>query len=135
MIDPDHCPICNQFACDHSDEQVEAHVHALAAGLDEPARTDDEQQAARLARGVKAVAKQAEQDLKWIMADARGRRFMWNMLTRCGIYRSSYAAGQGKVEAIAFYEGERNIGLELLDRVLKQTPKAYATMTQENAPQ
>lgn len=130
---PSNCPICNQFACDHTDDEIEAHVAAITAGEDEPVRAGDADQAARVARTAKQKDKQADDDLKWIMSDARGRRFAWRLLARTGIYRSSYLAGRGQTEACAFYEGERNVGLEMLAALLKVTPKAYAAMQQENA--
>jgi hypothetical protein len=125
------CPICLQFACDHSDEEISAHVEAMLKGEDAPYNAGDEEQVAKVARTAKQKDKQADADLKWVMSDARGRRFVWALMARSGIYRNSYLAGQGQGEAVAFYEGERNIGLELLARVAKVTPKAYQTMTQE----
>ena len=127
------CIICLQIACDHSEEEQAAHRAAMLSGEEEPVRSGDEAQTAKIARASKSKEKQASEDLKWIMADARGRRFMWALLTRAGIYRSSYMAGRGHAEACAFYEGERNIGLETLAALIKVTPKAYAAMTQENS--
>lgn len=129
----DRCPICLLDVCDHTDDEIEAHVAAMTAGEDEPVRAGDADQTARVAKTAKQKDKQADDDLKWVMSDARGRRYMWRLLARAGIYRSSYMAGRGQAEACAFYEGERNIGLETLAALLKVTPKAYAVMLQENA--
>lgn len=136
MSEPEACPICLQADCEHSDEEKGAHRDAIARGEEVPFNASDEAQVAKVARTAKRSEKQAAQDLKWVMSDARGRRYVFASLARCGIYRSSFLAGRGQPEATAFYEGERNIGLELLARLLKETPAAYATMMQESgAPQ
>lgn len=132
MIDLEACPVCLQSECDHTDEEKQAHTIAIARGEERPYNAGDEDQVATKAKSAKQKDKQATQDLKWIMSDARGRRFVWALLERCGIYRSSYLAGRGQPAATAFHEGERNVGLETLARLLRETPKAYAAMTEEN---
>lgn len=73
------------------------------------------------------AARQEAEDLKWLMADKRGRRFMWAMLERTGIYRSSFT---GNSETF-FREGQRNVGLALMDRLMSICPERYAEMIKE----
>jgi hypothetical protein len=73
------------------------------------------------------AARQEAEDLKWLMADKRGRRYMWALLERTGIYRSSFT---GNSETF-FREGQRNIGLAMMDLLLSICPDRYAEMVKE----
>ena len=95
--------------------------------------------AQRNARDPKAVAdasrrerdraKRDTADLRWIMSDPRGRRFIWRMLGITGIFRSSFT---GNSETF-FREGERNVGLKLLTEVTRDANDLYLTAQQEAA--
>jgi hypothetical protein len=66
-------------------------------------------------------------DFKWLMSDARGRRFMWRLLGLTGLYRSSFTGN-----STTFYnEGMRNVGLMLIADVNELTPEAYLKMIEE----
>ncbi|MBS0539369.1 MAG: hypothetical protein JSR47_11465 [Proteobacteria bacterium] len=71
---------------------------------------------------------QADEALRWLMADARGRRFVWGQLSRAGLFHSSMAATP---ELTAFNEGRRDIGLTLLSDVMRLSPEGYARMQAE----
>ena len=95
--------------------------------------------AQRNARDPKAVAdasrrerdraKRDTADLRWIMSDPRGRRFIWRLLGITGIFRSSFT---GNSETF-FREGERNVGLKLLTDVTRDANDFYLTAQQEAA--
>ena len=68
------------------------------------------------------------EDIKWLMSGKRGRRVMWRLLDRAGVFRSSFT---GNSETF-FREGQRNIGLIYLGHVHEHTPEAYPTMVEEN---
>lgn len=95
--------------------------------------------AQRNARDPKAVAdasrrerdraKRDTADLRWIMSDPRGRRFIWRLLGITGIFRSSFT---GNSETF-FREGERNVGLKLLTEVTRDANDLYLTAQQEAA--
>lgn len=70
-----------------------------------------------------------EDDLKWIMNDARGRRMIYKQLERAGVFRISYAAGDP--HQTSFNEGQRNIGVRLLGELMAVTPEQYALMLRE----
>ena len=63
------------------------------------------------------------------MGGKRGRRVVWSLLDRAGVFRSSFA---GSSEQTAFNEGQRNIGLIYLDLILTHAPDAHSTMVDEN---
>ena len=67
------------------------------------------------------------EDLKWIMSNKRGRRFIWGMLDRAGIYRSSFTGNS----TTFFNEGQRNIGLQLVGMIHEFCSDQYAVMVKE----
>lgn len=77
----------------------------------------------------RADALKADNDFRWIMADARGRRVIWQLLIEAGIYRSSFAADPA---VTAFNEGKRDAGLRLLAKLTSITPDEYLQMQKEN---
>jgi hypothetical protein len=72
--------------------------------------------------------RRAVDDLKWLMADARGRRFVARLLDRAGVHRSVFHTS-GSV--MAFNEGRRQVGLDVLAEVMEHTPKAYVQLLNE----
>jgi hypothetical protein len=87
--------------------------------------------AARAEKALKAqLERQAEiDDLLWLMSDKRGRRFMWRLLQRTGIYQLSFVPGDSTVTA--FREGNRNQGLQLLSEVMQHCPERFSVMQKE----
>lgn len=69
-------------------------------------------------------------DLKWLMSDKRGRRFMWRLLAGTGVYRSSFVTNAMQV---SFLEGQRHIGLGWLAEVMENTPDNFNAMTTEQS--
>ena len=67
-------------------------------------------------------------DIKHIMSDVSGRRFVWRLLSRCGVYRLSYTGNSDTY----FREGERNIGLWLLAELARVDQGLFLQMQQEN---
>jgi len=50
-------------------------------------------------------------DICKVLVSAEGRRFIWRILSVCGLYRNSFTGNSN-----TFYnEGQRSIGLKLLD--------------------
>lgn len=90
-------------------------------------------------RGQERSAEEAEQreqlarlieaeDFKWLMQHAQGRRFVWRMLGRAGMYRSSFT---GNSETF-FREGIRNFGILLTHLINEHCPEQYALMVAES---
>lgn len=93
-----------------------------------PSADRDSQAPAEKASQAQLAAQTEIDDLHWLMGDVRGRRFMWRLLKRSGIYRTSYT---GEALSMAFKEGERNVGLGLVDEILKHCPKRLSEMQTE----
>jgi hypothetical protein len=67
-------------------------------------------------------------DIKWLMAHKQGRRFIHRLLGRAGVYRSSFTnSGQTN-----FLEGERNVGLFVINEMVEGSFDNYIIMLQEH---
>lgn len=69
------------------------------------------------------------EDFKWIMADKRGRRFMWRLLEVTGVYRTSFTGNS----TTFFNEGMRNVGLIVMNEIHENCPELYETLIKENS--
>lgn len=68
------------------------------------------------------------EDFKWLMAYKPGRRFIWRLLEKHGVFRSSFRT---EPLEMAFLEGQRNDGLNLLADIHEHTPDRYIEMLKE----
>jgi hypothetical protein len=82
---------------------------------------------AEQAKAAKRVQREVE-DLKWLMKDARGRRFVARLLDKTGVHRTSFHTS-GSV--MAFNEGRRDVGLFLTGELLTHAPNAYFQLLNE----
>ena len=70
-----------------------------------------------------------EADIKWLMSNKWGRRILWRMLDRAGVFRLSFNTNAMQM---AFAEGNRNEGLRTLTLIHSQSPELYPQMIKEN---
>lgn len=70
----------------------------------------------------------AADDFKRLMSSRWGRRFVWSLLERAGVWRLSFSTNAMQT---AFNEGRRNEGLSLVAAIHKLCPERYAEMLQE----
>lgn len=74
-------------------------------------------------------------DLRKILSIPEGRRFVWEQLTRAGIFSASFAIsetpGEGR-RLTDFKEGQRDMGIQLLSDVNEANPGAFAQMQAEH---
>lgn len=68
-------------------------------------------------------------DLKWLAGNVQGRRIVWRLLDRAGIYRSSF---NHSGSLMAFTEGKRDMGLFLLAEVSEASPGGFLKLIAEN---
>lgn len=84
----------------------------------------------REAEARKRVQRQQEiGELKWLMSSPRGRRIMWRLLDLAGVYRISFDPNAMKM---AFNEGNRNLGNQLLKEVMTLCPELFPVMLKEH---
>jgi len=69
-----------------------------------------------------------ESDVRWLMGTRRGRRIVWRLLDRAGVFRSSFSQNSMQM---AFNEGSRNYGLALLASVHALCAEQYPAMMKE----
>lgn len=75
----------------------------------------------------KLAREQEIKDIQWLMSDKRGRRLMWGILDRAGIYRTSFT---GDSETF-FREGARNLGLVYWGLIQTHTAEQCGEMITE----
>lgn len=71
------------------------------------------------------------EDIRRVMENEQGRRYMYKLLQRSGLDRCSFLFN-GKADIVAFNEGGRNQGLQLKDELKQAAPGSYAMMMKEN---
>ncbi len=69
-----------------------------------------------------------ESDFKWLMGSKRGRRIVWRLLDRAGVFRLSFNTNS---MTMAFNEGNRNEGLRIMAQIQTLCPELYPLMTKE----
>ncbi len=79
-------------------------------------------------KAAKTVRLRRNDDFRWLMGDARGRRFVWDLLGKAGLFRSSFGPS---TELTAFNEGRRDLGLGVLAELMQLCPEQYARMQAE----
>jgi hypothetical protein len=62
------------------------------------------------------------------MSTIPGRAWVWGLLEACHVFATSHTANALNT---AFAEGERNIGLRILNDVMAACPDQYVVMTRE----
>lgn len=67
-------------------------------------------------------------DLLFVMSTAQGRRFIWQMLSDAGVYRTVFSPD---IAVMSFSEGKRNVGLELLNELTTHCQNSYLKMVEE----
>lgn len=71
-----------------------------------------------------------ESDFKWLMGNKRGRRIVWRLLEKAGVFRSVFNTN---AMAMSFAEGHRNYGLHTLGLIHSLCPELFSVMLKENA--
>lgn len=75
--------------------------------------------------------RQSDDDMRWLMATATGRRIVWRLLVRARVFGSTFDQHAG---VMSFNEGLRSQGLQLLADINRLCPHQYPVMAQENQP-
>jgi hypothetical protein len=78
---------------------------------------------------MRLAAEVEELDVKWLMGSKRGRRMLWRLLEKAGVFQLSFNTNAMQM---AFNEGNRNYGNRILDLINRATPELYAVMLKES---
>jgi hypothetical protein len=84
--------------------------------------------AAEKAKQAELAAQTQISDLRWLMSDPQGRRFVWRQLTEAGVFQLTFT---GEPLSSAFKEGARSGGLKLLGEVMQHCPERFSQMQKE----
>lgn len=80
------------------------------------------------ARRAQLDAEAERDELLWLMSDKRGRRFMHRLLTRSGLYLTSFT---GDALSMAFQEGLKQEGRHQMNMVTRHCLPRFIEMQQE----
>lgn len=95
----------------------------------DPLDLSAQERASATAAEEERLAKEKEQnDLRWVMSTKQGRRFIHRLLSKAGIWQSSFNTNNAMM---AFNEGRRNAGLELLSEITEACSERYTEMLTE----
>lgn len=67
-------------------------------------------------------------DMRTVMSSAEGRRFIWRLLEKAGVFRTSFTGNS----TTFFNEGMRNMGLVVLADVHEACAEQYIVMMNES---
>lgn len=90
-------------------------------------RSEQEKEEAREKVELKQL--QDIEDIRFIMDNEKGRRFIFKLLCRARIYQCSF---NGQSNQTIFNEGGRNQGLMLQSEIMTHAPGSYQLMLKEN---
>jgi hypothetical protein len=71
---------------------------------------------------------QATADFLWLMREKKGRRFMWELLSKCNLFATSFNT-HGSLMNLA--EGKKQIGYQYLNDINALCPDLYVLMMEE----
>src|SRR3990172_11340064 len=89
----------------------------------------DPKQVKRARQADKLALDRERDDLTQVLSTLQGRRFVWKILSDCGVFRLSYQFGDA--QNTAFNEGRRGIGLALMVAIQGLDPTWYHRMAKE----
>ena len=66
-------------------------------------------------------------NLRGTLKSHQGKEILYELLDRCGVFRISFGS-EFTAAQVAYLEGRRSIGLQLLSELLEAAPEAYMQM-------
>jgi hypothetical protein len=69
------------------------------------------------------------EDLRWILDNARGRRFLWRIISLTGVFRTSYVPKDTNQTHVNL--GQQQIGLGVVAEITEADPAAILKMQNE----
>lgn len=89
---------------------------------------DDEERKAELEAKQQLLAQRDIDDIQFVMGSEQGRRVVWGLLEKGQVFGACFNVDP---HITAFNEGQRNLALVLLQRVMAHCPDQYLTMAAE----
>jgi len=89
----------------------------------------DEKEVKRAERKEKDLRKQELNDIRTVLSNASGRRFLWRILSKCNTFNSVYTKDENRV----FYNsGQQDIGHFLMAEVVETDENLLLKMMKDN---
>lgn len=89
-----------------------------------------EREARKRDANARVAADSEAEDLKWLMGSKRGRRILWRLLERSGVFRLSFNTNS---MTMAFNEGNKNEGIRTIALIHTHCPELYPQMVKEQS--
>lgn len=89
---------------------------------------DDEERKAALEATQQLLAQRDIDDIQFVMGSEQGRRVIWSLLEKGQVFGACFNVDP---YITAFNEGQRNLALVLLQRVMTHCPDQYLKMAAE----
>lgn len=93
---------------------------------------DDEERKAELEAKQDLLAQRDIDDIQFVMGSEQGRRVIWSLLEKGQVFGACFNVDP---HITAFNEGQRNLALVLLQRVMAHCPDQYLKMAEEASEQ
>lgn len=93
---------------------------------------DDEERKSELEAEQQILAQRDIEDIQFVMNSEKGRRVVWSMLEKGQVFGACFNVDP---HITAFNEGQRNLALLLLHRVMAHCPDHYLKMAAEASEQ
>ena len=89
---------------------------------------DDEERKSELEAEQQILAQRAIEDIQFVMGSEQGRRVIWSLLEKGKVFAPCFA---GDSRLTAFNVGQRNLAMDLFQRVMAHCPDQYLKMAAE----
>lgn len=96
--------------------------------MTKPIRTADEAGVAAQEKDLKNREASLDIALRDIMNTALGRAWIWDLIGKCGLFRSAW---RDDPRLAAFACGEQNVGIQILTQIHRVCPEQYAQAMRE----
>jgi hypothetical protein len=101
----------------------------MTVGEHDPFDLEEQAQREELVSSTARSAAELEaKDFVWLMEGPRGRRIVYRLLSRCGVFRTSFSPNAMEM---ARQEGLKQLGYWILSEIERLCPAFYTTMLEE----
>jgi hypothetical protein len=99
------------------------------SGYSEHFEDDAEQEAALQREAARLLQAQERDDFLWLMNAKQGRRVMWSLLEKTGLFREPFVPGSP--DKTLHNLGVASVGRQYLADIMRECPDKYLLMTKE----
>lgn len=112
-----------------AEPQDEGQENNLAQNAEEPYDANDPRQVAQRQTEHGRKQKRLQQTAKLILSQPNGREFLWELLAKCQVFSQEFFESDRRE---AFRAGERNVGIQLQNDLMRADRAMFLKMWEEN---